>query len=148
VNLGDGGGLTRFGIAQKDHPGLSANFYTEPAASALVEAEVIYEQQYWNPIQGDRINNDVLAASVFSCAVNTGVSQAVKILQACLGIPGDGIFGMETLTQTNAYSKSSALAPAFRAAWADFYRELAQRNPADARFLDGWLMRASRIYPS
>ena len=148
VNLGDGGGLTRFGIAQNFHPNLPANFYTESRLSALLYAEFLYEQQYWNLIQGGHIENEVLAASLFSFAVNAGVSQAVKTLQACLGITEDGDFGPITLEMTNHYSASPFLAPALRTAEAKFYNALAYSNPGDERFLAGWLARAALIYPS
>jgi lysozyme family protein len=147
VNLGDGGGLTRFGIAQNDHPGISEAFYSEAPALALSAAEGIYEREYWLPLQGNSFQDAALAASVFSCAVNAGVSRAVKLLQSCLGITEDGVLGPETLQHANAFN-AVQLAAAFRAAWANFYQRIVAENPADGLYLSGWLARAARIFPN
>ena len=45
-DLGDGQGLTRFGVGQKSHPELPQTFYTMPAPGALSIAEGVYKQTY------------------------------------------------------------------------------------------------------
>jgi lysozyme family protein len=69
------------------------------------------------------------------------------MLQECLSIPVDGVFGPQTLEHTNAYNPTM-LAAALRAAQADFYRAIVALDPTKGRFLGGWLARAARIYPS
>ena len=149
VDLGDGQGSTRFGIAQKSHPEVTSWFYstTMPAALALPIAEQVYRETYWNRFQGDAIVSDQVASCLLSFSINDGESREVKMLQECLNIPADGAFGSQTLEHTNAYAPE-VLAPALRAAQADFYRALVVSNPTDIRFLQGWLRRAARIYPS
>ena len=82
-----------------------------------------------------------------SYAVNDGVSRAVKILQGLLGLMQDGEFGAQTLMAVNA-ANAVTLATELREAQAAWYRTVVANNPADARFLDGWLARAARIYPN
>jgi len=147
VDLGDGQGLTRFGIGQASNPNVQSDFWTMPAAEALPIAENIYRVAYWNRFQGDQIADDGVASCLLSFSINDGEAREVRMLQDCLNIPIDGVFGPQTLEYTNAFNPGQ-LAAALRAAQADFYRATAAARPDDARFLDGWLARAARVYPS
>ena len=147
VDLGDGQGLTRFGIGQASNPSVRSDFWTMSAAEALPVAENNYRTSYWNRFQGDQIVDDGVASCLLSFSINDGAAREVRMLQDCLNIPIDGIFGPQTLEYTNAFNPGQ-LAAALRAAQADFYRALAAKNPADERFLAGWLARAARVYPS
>lgn len=148
VNLGDGVGLTRFGVAQNAHPDLSADFYTTDRTSALQQAELIYEQQYWNRFMGDYITDVGVASCLLSFAINDGTAREVKMVQECVGVSVDGIMGASTLQHINAYNPQM-LAAALRAAQADFYRAIYASNPAKyGPFINGWLARAARVYPS
>jgi lysozyme family protein len=146
-NLNDGQGFTRFGIGQASHPELPADYYTTSAAAALAIAQGVYCNTYWNRFQGDAIADDGVASCLLSFSINDGESREVKMLQELLAIPADGIFGSQTLAKTNA-APPIALATALRSAQADFYRGLVTKKPDDVRFLEGWLARAKRIYPS
>lgn len=146
-DLGDGQGRTRFGIGEKSHPNLDPTFYTKPAIEALADAQVIYKQTYWDRFLGDQIFWDDVASCLLSFSINDGTAREVKMLQACLGVPEDSVMGPVTLQHTNAYNPL-ILAAALRAAQADWYRKVAAANPNDQQFLNGWLRRAARIYPS
>ena len=146
VNLGDGQGLTRFGIGKNSHPDLMSSFYTMPSPQALAVAEVIYEQEYWDRFQGNAIVDDGVASCLLSFSINDGTGREIRMLQECLSIPVDGVFGPQTLEHTNAYNPTM-LAAALRAAQADFYRAIVALDPTKGRFLGGWLTRAARIYP-
>lgn len=147
VDLGDGQGLTRYGIAQHSQTALPPDFYVAAPATALTYAKVVYRGEYWDAILGDEILDTSLAATLMSYAVNDGVSRAVKILQGLLGLMQDGEFGAQTLMAVNA-ANAVTLATELREAQAAWYRTVVANNPADARFLDGWLARAARIYPN
>lgn len=151
VVLADGAGRTRFGIAEKDHPGLPGDFYMTDAASALVIAKAIYRAQYWNPLCGDSLVCDELAASLLSFAVNDGERFDAKMFQRILGITPDGCIGPATVAAANA-ANGSTLAAALRTAQAAHYRAVAVANPSEAQYLGsvnpprGWLGRAAAIY--
>lgn len=146
VNLGDGVGLTRFGLAQEEHPELPPDYYTMPSDQALVVAGQSYRKTYWVPIQGDAIADEALAAAIYDYAVNSGVATAVKALQGILGLFQDGGLGPHTLAAMAAHDPET-LAAQLRSERAAHDRAVAAAHPADARFLNNWLARAACIFP-
>ena len=146
-DLHDGGGLTRFGIAQTDHPGLPDDFYTGPLDAALAAAKDIYQREYWVPSHAGEFRTDELAATLLSFAVNDGVHRAVELLQGVLGAPADGAVGPVTLMAIHSTSDEAATAARLREAQAAFYRQIVSLHPARAVDLVGWLRRAGAVYP-
>lgn len=148
VDLHDGAGRTRFGISEKNNPGLSGVFYTAPSSDVLEEAKQVYWEKYWKPICGVHLPTDELAATLLSFAVNDGVEQAVKLLQRSLNasLLIDGDMGPKTLVAVLA-SDPSVLAANLREDQEVFYRDLVARKPEYQKFLKGWLRRAQAVYP-
>lgn len=149
IDLNDGAGRTRFGIGEKYHPNLPADFYTKPSAEALVDAKNIYKQNEWTRIMGDEIPDNETAATLLSFAVNDGVVWAVEIIQKIVGAPADGHMGPKTLDLIRNWKPivRDTLAEALREGQIDFYYELVKHNTSDRRFLDGWISRAKAKYP-
>lgn len=90
----DPGGETKFGICKRDYPNLDICNLT------LADAKTIYALSYWGPAGCDRVPEGV-KYPLFDYAVNSGVSQAVKSLQRCVGAVDDGVFGPKTLAAVN-----------------------------------------------
>lgn len=147
VVLADGAGMTRFGIAQNAHPEVPPTFYTEPAITALNDAIAIYKAQYWNPLCGDQINYEPLAASLLSFAINDGERFDEKMFQGILGVVEDGVCGPATLAAANAKDGPTLLGLLQNAQWAH-YQATAIAKPEEAIYLPGWRTRAFRTYPS
>jgi lysozyme family protein len=79
-------------------------------------------------------------------AVHTGIPQAVKLIQRALLAAGtqvveDGIIGPETLAAINKADPTDLLA-ALKSEAAGFYRLIANANPSQQKFINGWLRRA------
>lgn len=140
-NLGDGAGLTRFGVTSKNHPEVPIGFFSEPAAEALETAKNVYHASYWLQIHGDAFHADELAATLLSFAVNEGTHRAVEIFQGVLGLPQDGVFGSGTLMAVLTISDESGVAERLREANEAFYRRLG------SPYLDGLINRARARYP-
>jgi lysozyme family protein len=86
----DPGGLTRWGITQRDYPNLDLETLT------LDGAKHIYKSDYWDKIQGDYLPGKI-AFLVFDSAVNQGVMRATKLMQRALSVQVDGVIGPRTL---------------------------------------------------
>jgi lysozyme family protein len=68
----DPGGETKFGISKRAYPQLDIPNLT------LDQAKAIYLRDYWHLCKCDELPMD-LALAVFDCAVNQGVSTALKV---------------------------------------------------------------------
>ena len=71
-------------------------------------AKRIYLEQYWNPIQAEKLPPKVRYA-VFDAAVNSGVTQSIKWLQRAAGTLDDGIIGPKTLEKVNSIDQELLL---------------------------------------
>lgn len=130
---------TKYGISAAQYPSLDI------AALTADEAAAIFRRDFWDRFGLGRLP-DPLAAKLFDAAVNIGIEDAVRCLQRALRACGqhdeeDGKLGAATLATATAVSPDLVL-PALREALAGHYRLVAARNPAQSRFLTGWLARA------
>lgn len=94
----DPGGRTKYGISQRAFPNLDI------AALTLEDAKRIYYENYWLKAHC-HIMDPGLALVCFDAAVNNGVGQAARWLQAALGVTVDGVIGPNTrkaLAEANA----------------------------------------------
>jgi lysozyme family protein len=139
----DGGGRTRFGIAEKYHPELTASlFYTSMGCDAALKlAEGVYVREYAEPLCIAQLRYQAVANKLLSLGVNCGVSVAAKMLQNAVNVNGDGRIGPLTLAATDDAAPERVLA-SLRSQASARYEEVAQDNPDDAKYLAGWLRRA------
>jgi lysozyme family protein len=150
VNLGDGVGLTRLGITQKNYSGdvPDSFFSTLDFKDAVSCAKAVYRKFYWNSLAGDSLSSDLIAALLLSFAVNKNTKTAIRCLQGVLNTTEDGVLGPITLAMVNSKDENQ-VAKLYRAAWANYYMQLAAINPdRDQKFLHEWLDRADTPYPN
>ncbi len=86
----DPGGLTNYGISQREYPTLDI------ATLTLDDAQALYRRDYWQPINGDNLPTG-LDLLLLDCAINQGPDTAIKLLQQALRIKDDGVLGPKTL---------------------------------------------------
>lgn len=89
VDLGDGGGLTKYGITAASYPG------EDIAALTVERAMALYERDYWEALALYQLPIP-LAVMAFDAAVNQGPKTAIRLLQETLGVPVDGVLGPVT----------------------------------------------------
>lgn len=147
--LRDGAGLTRLGVTSRYHSTeVPPEFFTTMDFKTAVQwAKKVYRNYFWNPIHGDDIQADAVAAPVFSFAVNDNPKVAVQTLQKVLEVTPDGALGPVTLNVLNQ-KDPNIVASLYRAAWIDWYHQDVNLNPSKAGFLSGWVNRANFPYPS
>jgi len=130
---GDPGGLTKYGICQREYPDLDIRNLT------VDEAIAIYRRDYWRKYMDDMPY--IIGAKLFDCSVNMGHRQANTILQRAVGVCDDGVIGYRTLQAVNGDDPDLLLAR-YIGGISRFYRGLAEKKPTMAKFLKGWLRRA------
>lgn len=128
ADLGDGAGATNFGITQRSYPNLDIAALTQEQAAGL------YERDYWEALQCDRLPLAV-AVATFDAAVNHGPQTAYKLLQGVVGVAQDGIPG--PLTQAAAQAQRQTAVEGLLLARALRYSV----NPNFAKFGRVWLRR-------
>ena len=138
----DMGGATKFGI--------SLNFYKniKPLATkediknlTEEEAKQIYRIHFWNRMNLDYLDNELLKLHIFSHGVNAGVATAVKMLQRILGVIVDGKLGKTTAMTTNKYRHQPELVQGYANARKVFYDTIVSKNPSQSKFIKGWYNR-------
>ena len=94
----DPGGATMYGVTEKV---ARANGYTGAMQHfTLEQAKAIYRKDYWDACRCDAMP-DGLRYPLFDAAVNSGSGQAIKWLQAAVGVKVDGAIGPVTQQAVN-----------------------------------------------
>jgi lysozyme family protein len=133
---GDGGGLTKYGIDSRSHPGVDVRNLTHDQAAD------IYHRDYYLASRAAELP-DGLAHAHFDAAVNVGASRACKLLQEALEIKVDGGFGPKTLAAALVCSPA-IITTRMIDLRAEFYRDLGSRSRYRI-FLTGWLNRLAAL---
>ncbi len=146
----DHGGVSKFGISSRDHPGVDVPNLT------LDQAQAIYFSDYWKPSRAGEITSDRIATKYFDAYVNMGPKRAGTVLQEVLNffIPGscliDGSVGAKTVLCTNDFTRQRPLdilpfILALGARMFNVYTKIIQADPSQAIFARGWSARCFRL---
>ena len=102
----DPGGETMWGITKNV---ARANGYLGPMRSMPKEKAIdIYLDRYWRPNFFSKIDNH-LAFHLYDCTINSGIMNAVKILQGALGLAQDGVPGPATMQRVSETPEAQAV---------------------------------------
>jgi lysozyme family protein len=136
----------------------SASFPTQfntinaiPQAQRGPAIQNFYQTIFWNTWL-DQLTSVELAKRVFDSAVNMSTHTSVTMLQTAINsiVPNavtvDGGWGHETLTHANSIPATGPIniVDAFRGVRTQHYKDIVAKNPADQKYLNGWLARASK----
>lgn len=146
---GDAGGPTKMGIiiAEWKVKGYDKNKDGKIDENDLKlineeDAYKIYKADYWDTIQGDGINNQVIAEYICDWGINCGIKLAAKKTQTILGLVADGQFGPKTLAAVNAANQKDLFNKLVESRTA-YYKAIVANNPSQNKFLKGWLNRTN-----
>jgi lysozyme family protein len=137
----DPGGATNLGITQRTLSSARGAPASRDDVRLLTEAEAerIYRRFFWDAVRGDDLPAG-LDTAVFDAAVHSGPGRAVRLLQAALGVPVDGIVGPVTLAAAAAAAPEPAIRRLMRGR-----RAMLRRLPAYKVFGRGWERRVLAV---
>ena len=139
----DHGGLTSQGVTQSQYDayrkqkGLNQQPVTQITRVEIVD---LYRTFYWNVAKCNLLPNGVDTIH-FDMAVNSGPTQAAKLLQRAIGVTDDGIIGPETISKVNSLDPRKVIGE-YVEKRTDFYIDLVVRDITQLKFLKGWIRRA------
>lgn len=134
----DHGGLTYRGVTQETcNQWCQATGQRYRSCSALLQTDIeaVYRDLYWNKVKGDNLPWP-LSLAVFDCAVHSGPSRSIKILQRACGVAEDGIIGPTTLASAEVVDPLKVVAVR-----RDFLNGLIKKDPSQKVFEKGWMNR-------
>lgn len=130
----DPGGETKYGICKRAYPNLDIKNLT------IDQASEIYHKDYWSPMNLDLIpNNELLKLHLFDMGVNSGIRNAIKLLQAILDTNADGVIGQETVKAIKTYPDK--ILDDYKIARKNYYDKIIEKNPKLETFRKGWYNR-------
>ncbi len=142
---GDSGGLTKFGIDQKDHP------HIDIANLTLPEATQIYHDEEWTKCRCD-VLPDGYDIAVFDTAVNNGMGESAKLLQRSANAVNEAqilrwmVFHRAwKATIAAALSAGTSGLRRFLLLRHQLYIDIVTMHPSDKQFLPDWLGRDARL---
>jgi len=150
----DPGGETYYGIARnihskwsgwisidmcKNQSGFPANL--EKDTELQNEIARFYQINFWDKINGDNIQNQLVANSIFDFGVNAGVKTSASLAQMVVEAQADGVIGPQSLEKLNAFDPDHFLA-AFTVAKIARYISIIRKRPTSKKYLYGWITRA------
>ncbi len=149
----DPGGETYKGIARKmnskwdgwitiDMMKKEKNFPANLTNNVKLQENIkaFYEVNYWDKVQGDKINDQDIAESIFDFAVNAGPITSIKLAQITVNAEPDGVIGPMTLEKINADDRRSFLA-IFALNKIARYVSICNKRPESKKFFFGWVKR-------
>lgn len=132
-NPKDPGGVTKYGIDQRDHPNVNV------AALTQHQATEIYRREIWDKCNCERLKIPWDLAVMDSC-VNPGF-KSIRFLQQVVGTTVDGHIGPVTIAKVNGASIDQLFE--FLDLREHYYRSLPDRLKTE--FLGGWLNRLADV---
>lgn len=150
----DRGLLTKYGISlafiQKEHIDVDGDGDVDVDdiyALTLKKSDQIYFDKFWIPNGYERINNSKMAIKIMDTAINTGASQANKLLKRSINvvyeknIAVNGILDGDTVKLLNLLD-NELIIEEFRKQQANFYNLIIKKNHSYKVFRNGWMNRA------
>jgi len=131
-------GWVRVDICKQQH-GFPANL--ENDAELQNEITQFYQVSFWDTISGDKINNQLVANSIFDFGVNAGVKVSASLAQLVVEAEADGVIGPQSLEKINCFDPDHFLA-AFTVAKIARYISIIKKRPESKKYLYGWVSRA------
>lgn len=138
----DPGGATNLGCTLRELEAYRGHPVTVQEVRELQwpEAQAIMKTQYWDAVHGDDLPGG-LDYCMMDAAYNSGQVQAIKWLQASIGVAVDGHYGLVTAARVRGLNDRKAAIEAYDKARLGFMRHL-RTWPV---FGKGWFARVNLV---
>lgn len=146
----DRGGATKYGITLNT---LISTHYdvnkdgkvdvNDVKALQLEDFKKILKSQYWDKWQADNINNQSIANLLVDWLWGSG-KWGIIIPQRLLGVPADGVVGMNTINALNSANQRIIYNKVWQAR-KEFYEKIVKNNPSQSKWLKGWINRLNDL---
>jgi lysozyme family protein len=147
ITRDDRGGATRYGIIQSEY-----DIFRHSRGMLLQSVNLIskdeyleiYWTSYWMPHCPNLLPG--LDLSFFNIAVNGGEGRAVRLLQQCLGLSIDGMWGDKTTARVKQIIALDlpSIINLFEDDELAFYKAIIAHDPTQRKFASDWFGRAER----
>lgn len=127
----DPGGETKYGISERAYPSLDIKNLT------VDQAKAIYKRDFW---LFDGVKSQAVATKIFDMYV-PAKHNAIKQVQAIVGVTQDGFWGANTEHEVNLMDEVKFI-QYFRQWMVNYYLDIVKAKPSQGKFLAGWLKRA------
>lgn len=150
----DPGGETYKGIARNRHSkwsgwvcidlcklvsGFPANL--EKDVELQNHITLFYQVNFWDQLNADKIDSQLIANSIFDFGVNAGVKVSALLAQLVVEADADGVIGPQSIEKINSFDPDHFLA-AFTVAKIARYVSIIRKRPTSKKYLYGWVCRA------
>lgn len=143
------GGITQNGVTQETYDIYrTAHGLKTQSVERITPAEIrgVYKELFWDGVKCDKIPDPEMKLILFDAAVNHGTGGAVRLLQRAIGgLKTDGDLGPNTEAALERVADYELLKSRFIEERLALYQRIAERDPAQGRFLNGWRNRISDI---
>jgi len=143
----DTGGQTYAGISRKWHPNWAG--WAAVDAGKIPQTSLVrdfYREEFWEKLQGDRIENQAVAESIYNFAINADWKVAAKLVQVLVGVAPDGQLGPVSIAALNGFP-DAVFHTQFALAKLARYATICNNNRAQTANLLGWVNRTLKELP-
>lgn len=102
--------------------------------------KAFYETSYWDIINLDKVEKQMVAASIFDFAVNAGPITSAKLAQITVGAKADGVLGDASVAAINAFDEHKFIA-LFALNKIARYMHICEKRQESKKFFYGWVKR-------
>ena len=120
----------------------STELYNSQPFTRLVA--VFYQENFWDKMKLDQINDQNTADEIFLFGVNSGKKNAIRKAQKIVGAEEDGIIGLQTITALNNFD-AEIFSMKFDELEKQFYASIIAKKPSFSIFKEGWNNRAEYV---
>lgn len=139
----DPGGATIYGVASAywpdDYKAIKALYDSGKKDEAKAAAKEFYRVKFWQECRCDDLPFP-LSMVVFDTAVNLGSGSAIRMLQAVLGVPVDGVIGAKTTAVAISTDPRKTI-HSFLSERCIYYVTRILEKPEKNKFTRGWMRR-------